>query len=163
MKNRRNLLKVLSVAGATGAVEVWKKPVVNAVTLPAHAGTTINASVFLTIDDIIINESDNTAEVCIEITGLTGATIIPFSVDVTTMNGSAQAPVDFLGANQTLIFPLGTANGDLNCFSIGIIEDVFDEGNETFTVSMSNLQNAPFPIDISDSGTVTIVDNDGDG
>lgn len=37
MTKRRELLKVLSVAGATGAV--WKKPVVDAVMLPAHAQT----------------------------------------------------------------------------------------------------------------------------
>ena len=40
MKKRRDLLKLLSVAGAAGAVEVWKKPVVESVLLPAHAITT---------------------------------------------------------------------------------------------------------------------------
>ena len=37
MKDRRELLKVLGVAGAAGAV--WKKPVVDAVILPTHAAT----------------------------------------------------------------------------------------------------------------------------
>jgi len=37
MTKRRELLKVLSVAGAAGAV--WKKPVVDSVVLPAHAAT----------------------------------------------------------------------------------------------------------------------------
>jgi len=37
MKDRRELLKVLGVTGATGAV--WKQPVINAVILPAHAMT----------------------------------------------------------------------------------------------------------------------------
>lgn len=38
MTKRRELLKVLSVAGAAGAV--WKKPVVESVVLSAHAETT---------------------------------------------------------------------------------------------------------------------------
>ena len=37
MNDKRNLLKVITVAGATGAV--WQKPVVDAVMLPAHAET----------------------------------------------------------------------------------------------------------------------------
>jgi hypothetical protein len=42
MTKRRELLKVLSVAGAAGAV--WKKPVVDSVALPAHADTTATPS-----------------------------------------------------------------------------------------------------------------------
>ncbi len=39
MKNRRNLVKVLSIGGTLGAVEVWKKPMVESVLLPVHAQT----------------------------------------------------------------------------------------------------------------------------
>jgi len=41
MKHRRRLLKVLAIAGAAGTTEVWKKPIVNAVMLPAHAQASI--------------------------------------------------------------------------------------------------------------------------
>ena len=40
MTKRRELLKLLSVAGAAGAAETWKTPVVSTVVLPAHAATT---------------------------------------------------------------------------------------------------------------------------
>ena len=42
MKGRRELLKVLGVAGAAGAV--WKKPVVDAVVLPIHASTSLRCA-----------------------------------------------------------------------------------------------------------------------
>lgn len=35
--NKRDLLKIVSLAGVTGAA--WKKPVVNSLVLPAHAST----------------------------------------------------------------------------------------------------------------------------
>jgi hypothetical protein len=41
MQNKRAFLKSLSVIGAVASVEVWKKPVVNAVVLPAHAQTSV--------------------------------------------------------------------------------------------------------------------------
>ncbi len=42
MSKRRELLKALSIAGGAAAVETWKKPLVNAVNLPAHAQTSCN-------------------------------------------------------------------------------------------------------------------------
>ncbi len=48
MKNRRELLKALSVAGVAGAVETWKKPAVESVTLPVHAMISIPCIVTIT-------------------------------------------------------------------------------------------------------------------
>ena len=39
MSKRRDLLKAVTLAGAAGAI--WKKPVVDSVVLPAHAGFSI--------------------------------------------------------------------------------------------------------------------------
>ena len=39
MNNRRCLFKVFAVASAASALETWRKPIVNAVILPAHAQT----------------------------------------------------------------------------------------------------------------------------
>ena len=44
MKDRRKLLKALSITGAVAAVESWKKPLINAVVLPAHAQTSPSES-----------------------------------------------------------------------------------------------------------------------
>ena len=49
VKDRRELLKVLGVAGATGAV--WKKPVVDAVSLPAHAVTSCTGGCYKSGDN----------------------------------------------------------------------------------------------------------------
>ncbi len=48
MTKRREILKGLTVAGATGVV--WRKPIVNAVNLPAHAQTSCIGTVCFTID-----------------------------------------------------------------------------------------------------------------
>jgi hypothetical protein len=66
MKDRRELLKVLGVAGVTGTV--WKKPVVDSVMLPAHGATTgvisgggggggDNVSAFLPVLDYLVSEA----------------------------------------------------------------------------------------------------------
>jgi hypothetical protein len=45
MTKRRELLKALSVTGAVGVVDTWKKPVVSAVLLPVHAQSTLEDEV----------------------------------------------------------------------------------------------------------------------
>lgn len=45
--NRREIIKLLSLTGGAAALDVWKKPVVNTVLLPAHAQisvATVNCS-----------------------------------------------------------------------------------------------------------------------
>ena len=50
MQGRRKLLKILGVSGATGAV--WKKPVVDAISLPAHAQTSCS-------DCVLVNDANS--------------------------------------------------------------------------------------------------------
>ena len=54
MKDRRNLLKVAALTGAAGAT--WKKPVVDAVVLPAHAETSVSPLTGFT--DILSSNQD---------------------------------------------------------------------------------------------------------
>ena len=72
MTKRRELLKVVSVAGAAGAV--WKKPVVDSVVLPAHAVASANLRC-PTSDDcvtlaITCDESSPGYERCLAANGL---------------------------------------------------------------------------------------------
>ncbi len=76
------------------------------------------------------------------------------SVDYATASGTATSGSDFTAANGTLNF---TASESTKFISVPITGDSIDENNETFTVSLSNLQGATF----SDSqATGTISDDD---
>ena len=76
------------------------------------------------------------------------------SVDVATANGSALAPTDYQATAKTLIFLPGTTNAT---FSVPINGDTTPEGNETYSVNLSNPVNATIG---TPSATGTINDDD---
>lgn len=47
INKKRNLLKFLAVGAVVGSIDVWKKPVLTAVVLPAHAQTSESSEVLL--------------------------------------------------------------------------------------------------------------------
>jgi hypothetical protein len=75
------------------------------------------------------------------------------SVDYNTSNGSATAGSDYTATSGTLHF----ASWDLGkTISVPILSDTLDENNETFTVTLSNLNGATF----SDSQAVGTINDD---
>jgi len=82
--------------------------------------------------------------------------------DVSATGGAALgAGVDFVNTTQTLTFA-GTASETVQ-FTVAVNDDAVIEANEGLTVSLGNLQNNTAPatsIDITDSATGTITDND---
>lgn len=111
----------------------------------------------LTIADVSGNEDDGAITVSVVL-----GTSIPggFSVDVSTSDGTATSgsgdytPV----VSQTLNF-VGTAS-ETQTFTVTPTADTVLEGNETVTVSMSNLTGTAFSISISDTGLVTFTNDD---
>ncbi len=85
----------------------------------------------------------------------TGDTTGASSVVVTTASGSARSGSDFSTVSQTLIFTSGQTSQNIN---IPILDDLANETNETFTVSLSNPQVAT--VGANASTTVTITDDD---
>ena len=76
------------------------------------------------------------------------------SVTATTANGSAKAGSDFTAHSQRLTFNPGKS---IRVFTVDINNDTADESNESFTVNLSDANNAT----IADgSGTATIIDDD---
>ena len=75
---------------------------------------------------------------------------------MTTVNGSDYIVVD----NEQVIFPVGSATGDIQCINITIIGDDILEDDETFTV-MNTEETVDFDLQADDEETITIVDNDG--
>jgi len=109
----------------------------------------------LTIGDVTINENDDTADFTVTHGG--GSSSGPYTVNFETLAGSATSGVDYIPiAGGTLNFN-GTA-GDSEIISITITDDILYELSETFIVQFTGSSDST--IDISDSATGTIVDNE---
>ncbi len=88
-----------------------------------------------------------------------GAGFFPFSVDYVLSNGSAtQADNDYIGSTGTITFN-GQA-GDSQNIIVTPVADIVPEGDEDFTLSFQNLTNTTHGIDISDSATITLTEDD---
>ncbi len=97
--------------------------------------------------------AEGTANATINAT-LSGQSALPVSVNATTTDGSAGAG-DYTGGTYALSFaPLATAASA----SIPITDDLLDENDETFTVTLGSPTNTT--ISGTSSATVTISDND---
>ena len=112
----------------------------------------------LTMADVSVNEGAGIATVTVR---LDKAVDGGFSVDASTMNGTATAGADYTAVtSHTLTF-----NGDVGetrTFSVTIVDDDLDEGaGETVMLSLGNLQSADVPVDSRDTATLTIIDDDG--
>jgi hypothetical protein len=105
----------------------------------------------LSVNDASINENAGTGsfQICID-----KPSTQPVTVQYNTSNGTALSGSDYTGVNGTATIPAGQTCTSVN---VPIIDDQIDEPNETFTVTLSNPQNATI---VDGQGTVTIVDND---
>ena len=66
---------------------------------------------------------------------LSRAATSAFSVDYATSDGSARAGEDYTAASGTLSFQAGESSGTIE---VGVLDDAHDEGEETFTLRLSN-------------------------
>jgi Ca2+-binding RTX toxin-like protein len=111
----------------------------------------------LTIDDVVIGVEGNSgiqnATFNVTLSAQSGLTV---SVDVATVDGTAEAGTDYVSLMQTLTFSPGELTKSV---TVQVAGDVRAEFDENFFVEMTNPLNAT----LQDSfGTATIVD-DGDG
>ena len=84
----------------------------------------------------------------------------PVTVGYNTVNGTASSGSDYQSSSGTLSFDMGQ---QIKTISVPIIPDTVGEGDETFSVKLSNPQgNVPFTI-ADDEGQATIVDDDPGG
>ena len=79
------------------------------------------------------------------------------TVAFTTNNGTATAPGDFAATSGTLTFTAGTQTLTQNVL-VPIVTDAFEEGNEQFTVTLSNIVGG---VAGDTTGTGTILNDDG--
>lgn len=111
----------------------------------------------VTIADVDGNEDDGAITLTATLDNLVDG---GFTVDVSTVDGTATtADSDYTSVtSQTLTFA-GTA-GETQTFTVTPTSDETPEGDETLTVSMSNLAGTSLGVDVSDQATVTIIGDD---
>lgn len=108
----------------------------------------------LAIDDVTATEGNSGTQGFVFTVSLSQAAVGNEAVDFATANGSATAGSDYTATSGTLTFGAGTSSQTL---SVSVGGDTLFENDETFSVNLSNPQNAQ----IADSiGTGTITNND---
>ena len=106
----------------------------------------------LAINDVTVSEGGGSAVFSVRLRGQSTETV---TVTYGTSNGSAIADSDYMARNGTLVFQPGQ---QAKTIAVAVSDDTLLEGNETFTVSLSDPPNATL---LKGVGTATIVDNDG--
>jgi uncharacterized repeat protein (TIGR01451 family) len=99
--------------------------------------------------------TENAGNAVINVTRL-GNTSAPATIDYATSNGTAISPSDYLATSGTLHFSAGET---FKTLSVPLVEDLYVEGNETVTLSLSNPSGGAF-LGSPNIFTLTIVDND---
>ncbi|RME19991.1 MAG: PKD domain-containing protein, partial [Candidatus Zixiibacteriota bacterium] len=127
--------------GLTG-VELWSMPL-----------SSFDRGAFsVTANATLIGEAAGTATFTVTRTGFFGAT----TVDFATVEGSAVAGSDFTAVGGTLSFAHGETSKTV---TVPIVDDSLNEGDETFSLDLSNPTNGA-TLGTPSTAAVTIVDND---
>ncbi len=113
-----------------------------------------NAAV--TIADISKNENDGDITVKAM---LDHAVQGGFTVDVATIDGTAQSGEDFTSISEHTLAFEGTED-EVQTFILSPITDTKLEGDEQLVVTMSNLQHTSLNVNVSDDATITLLNDD---
>ena len=65
---------------------------------------------------------------------------------------------DYIAASETLLFPVGSEDGVMDCISISILDDDIIESDEVFSLRLTNVVDNVF-VPVS-STRISILDND---
>jgi hypothetical protein len=114
-------------------------------------------TIALTASSFTVQENAGTVSITATRTGGSSGAV---GVSYATSNGTATAGSDYTAAAGTILW----ASGDTapKTFTVTVNDDAAMEGNETFTVTLSNPTGGA-ALGSPSSATVTIVDNDGAG
>ena len=108
---------------------------------PAEVTDTPVVPSSLTVADVAVGEGDGTVVLEVSLTPASAETV---TVSYTTDDGSATAGEDYAAADGMLTFAAGVTSQEI---SVSITQDGADEGDETFTVTLSDPVNATIGVD----------------
>ena len=106
----------------------------------------------LDVDPHRFGEADGSVQICVVPSAVSTQRI---TVQVATADGTATAPDDYGAHSGTVALQ---PNQQRACFSVTLVDDAEAEGDETFTVTLSNPTNAT--LGTPHVATFTIVDNE---
>ena len=129
-----------------------------AITDTATVTITDNDTATVTLSDATVAEEVASGMVTVTAT-LDVAVPESFEVTVSTTDGTATAADDYTTTTSTLTFA-GTTAGEMQTFTVPILNDADAEGDETFSVSLSGLTGTTVMVDTSSTATVIIADDD---
>ena len=127
--------------------------------MPAASGNDVVINVEapdVLIGDATVNEAAGTASFAVTLTNPSAADI---TLTLTTADGSATAGADYTATSSQVTILAGTTTAT-GTFNVPILEDLIDESDETFTVSVLSVD-AGTVGSTADTGLGTITDNDG--
>src|SRR5262249_37195371 len=113
----------------------------------------VAGNIQLAADSLTVDEYAGVATVTVTRTGGNAGGV---TVHYATSNGTATAGADYTGASGTLTF---AANESSKAFTVAILNDTFDEGDETFGVTLSN-PGGGATLGSPSKAVVTILDED---
>ena len=113
----------------------------------------------LFVNDAVGAEADGSLTFTVS---LASESALAVTVNYALVDGSAESPDDYTAANGTLVFPAGTTSQQV---VVPIIDDNYDEENETFTIELSDPINATVGSRavltvLNAVATATIIDDD---
>ena len=143
-----NLIFSVALDSPTGGATILAPTNVPVTILDNDVGVTLSAEAY--------SVSEAATSVTISVLRLNGSNSV-LSVHYATADGSATAGADYGSTSGTLTF---ATNETLKTFTIPISQDSLVEGDETFTVTISNLQPPGAAQFVTSTATVTILDDD---
>ncbi|MBK7030042.1 MAG: tandem-95 repeat protein [Bacteroidales bacterium] len=118
---------------------------------------TDNETAGISIDDVLVAESDGNAVFTVSLTGNIQDAL---SVNYTTSNGTALQPGDYTTTSGTITFSAGSLSGSTLTITVPITSDNIAEPTETYTLTLSNIVTTGNGTITDASGTGTITDDD---
>ncbi|MCA9085301.1 MAG: hypothetical protein KDA81_14650, partial [Planctomycetaceae bacterium] len=106
------------------------------------------------IGNATVNEADGTAAFAVT---LTSPAVVEINLTLATANGSATAGTDFVANVASVTIPAGSTAATAT-FNVAILDDLIDEDDETFTVSVQSVDSGF--VGSTSVGLGTITDND---
>ncbi len=145
--NREFTVSIGTIDNSTGVFEDVSSKVPSTVSTLIHD----DESPTLLVSDGTVAEG--TANITVDVT-LINTPGVAFTVDYTTVAGTATAGADYVTKTGTLSF-VGTLD-EVQTVTVTIISDLADDSGETFNIVLSNCSEPS--VDITSQGIVTITD-----
>ena len=117
-----------------------------------------HAQAALAVPNVTVNEGAGNAIVGVRLNISVPGGFMVTARTVTLGSATATAGQDFMSTSSILVFS-GNA-GEIQNFTVPIVDDDIVEGSERFTVSLSNVTGTTVSVNRFNTGAVTITDND---